>query len=397
VQALLLDAADPQKIIGEVKRPFMVPEDEYEHYGRVPHVVFPSGAVLRRSVIDLYYGATDTTSCVASIRTKDLVAELLLIEGRQFKRFDGNPIITPIADHAWESKAAFNPAAIFEEGKVHLLYRAMSDDNTSALGYASLSDGLRVAERLPEPAYVPREGFEDKQVPGGNSGCEDPRITKLGDTIYMCYTAFNGKDSPRVAFTSIAADDFVHKKWNWSKPVLVSPPGKDDKDAALFPKKIKGKYVFLHRFGAEIWIDFVGSLDFSDGKFLGGEVLMRPRDTAWDSKRIGIAGPPIETKHGWLLLYHGISKRTGHYSVRAALLDLKDPRKILYRTHDSMLDPKMPYEREGIVPNVTFPCGSVIIKDKLFVYYGGADKVVGVATVEVKALIAGLLHEARKK
>ncbi len=124
---------------------------------------------------------------------------------------------------------------------------------------------------------------------------------------------------------------------------------------------------------------------------------MRPRDTAWDSKRIGIAGPPIETKHGWLLLYHGISKRTGHYSVRVALLDLKDPRKILYRTHDSMLDPKMPYEKEGIVSNVTFPCGSVIIKDKLFAYYGGADKVVGVAMVELAALVAGLLHEAKKQ
>ncbi len=271
VQALLLDTADPRKIIGEVKRPFMVSEEEYEHYGRVPHVVFPSSAVVRGSMIDLYYGATDTTSCVASIRAKELVRELLLIEGRQFKRFGGNPIITPIAGHAWESKAAFNPAAIYEGGKVHLLYRAMSEDNTSVLGYTSLVDGLEVEERLPEPVYTPHESFEQKLVPGGNSGCEDPRLTRLGDTIYMCYTAFNGQDSPRVAFTSILAADFVSKKWNWSKPVLASPPGKDDKDAALFPKKIKGKYVFLHRFGAEIWIDFVDSLDFSDGKFLGGE------------------------------------------------------------------------------------------------------------------------------
>ena len=109
--------------------------------------------------------------------------------------------------------------------------------------------------------------------------------------------------------------------------MLISPPGMDDKDAAVFPKKIGGKYVFLHRLGSEIWIDRVDDLKFKDGKFLGGEVLMRPRDTAWDSKRIGISAPPIETKYGWLLLYHGISKRTGHYNVRAALLDLKDPVK----------------------------------------------------------------------
>jgi predicted GH43/DUF377 family glycosyl hydrolase len=396
VQALLLDAANPQKIIGEVKRPFLVPEEEYEHYGRVPYVVFPSGAVVRRFIVDIYYGAADTTSCVVSVKLPELIEELLLIAGRQFRRFEGNPVVVPDAGHPWESKATFNPAAIFEAGRVHLLYRAMSDDNTSVLGYASSEDGMHFRERLPEPVYAPREDFERKLVPGGNSGCEDPRLTKLGDMIYMCYTAFDGKNSPRVALTSITASDFLKKNWNWSKPVLISPPGQDDKDAALFPQKIKGKFVFLHRLGADIWIDFVDSLDFSGGKkFLSGEILMRPRDTAWDSKRIGIAGPPTLTEHGWLLLYHGISKRTGHYSVRAALLDLKDPRKILYRTHDSLLDPKMPYEKEGIVPNVTFPCGSVIVNGQLFVYYGGADKVVCVATVDLKALIAGLLHEAR--
>jgi hypothetical protein len=64
-----------------------------------------------------------------------------------------------------------------------------------------------------------------KLVPGGNSGCEDPRMTKMGDRIYMCYTAYNGKDNPRVAFTSIAAKDFLARKWNWAKPVLISPPG----------------------------------------------------------------------------------------------------------------------------------------------------------------------------
>ena len=397
VQALLLDNKDPQKIIGEVKRPFLVPEAEYEHYGRVPHIVFPSGAVMHKTTVDLYYGATDMTSCVASINKKELIEELLLVEGRQFKRFDGNPIISPIKEHAWESKAAFNPAAIYEGGKVHLLYRAMSEDNTSYIGYAASSDGFNITERLSDPIYSPRADFEQKTVPNGNSGCEDPRITKIGDRIYMCYTAFDGKGPPRVAMTSISVRDFLVKRWTWSASTLISPPAQDDKDTALFPKKIKGKYVFLHRLGADIWIDFVDSLDFPGAKcFLGGEILMRPRDTAWDSKRIGIAGPPIETKYGWLLLYHGISKRTGHYSVRAALLDLKDPRKVLYRTHDSMLDPKMPYEKDGIVPNVTFPCGSVIIKGTLYAYYGGADKVVGVATVNMKALISGLLHEAKK-
>ncbi|HEX3768991.1 MAG TPA: hypothetical protein VHT72_11470, partial [Puia sp.] len=396
VQALLLDAKDPKKIIGEAKRPFLVPEEEYESYGRVPRIVFPSGALIRKNAVYLYYGATDTTSCVGMLKLNDLIEELKLVAGRELQRFEKNPIIAPIAEHAWEAQATFNPAAIYEDGKVRIFYRAMSNDNTSTIGYASSADGVDISKRLPQPVYVPREDFESKQVPGGNSGCEDPRMTKIGNVIYMCYTAYDGKDPPRVALTSIGVDDMLGHNWNWTKPILISPPGLDDKDAAIFPRKIGGKYWFLHRLSSDIWIDSTVDLNF-DGKtkFLGGKILMRPRDTAWDSKRIGISGPPIETKEGWLLLYHGISKRTGHYNIRAALLDLKNPEKILYRTSDTLLEPKMPYEREGIVPNVVFPCGAVVIRNQLFVYYGGADKVVGVATIDLKGLVSGLVKEAK--
>jgi len=395
VQAVLLDLKDPQKIVGEVKRPFLVPEEEYEYYGRVPHIVFPSGALIRKNTAYLYYGATDTVSCVATMPLDDLLEQLVFTKQRELRRFEDNPIIAPREGYAWEANGTFNPAAIFEDGRVHILYRAMSSENTSAIGYASSQDAVHVDERLDDPIYVPREDFEKKLVPGGNSGCEDPRITKIGDTLYMLYTAFSGVGPPRVALTSIKAKDFSAKRWNWTKPVLISPPGMDDKDAALFPRKIKGKYVFLHRLGSDIWIDSVDSLDF-DGttKFLGGKILMRPRDTAWDSRRIGGTSPPIETEYGWLLFYHGISKRTGHYNVRAALLDLEDPTTILYRTHDPLLEPEMPYEKEGMVANVVFPCGAVMIKDQLYIYYGGADKYVGVATIDMEVIVKGLAREA---
>ncbi len=395
IQAALLDLNDPQKIVGEVKRPFIVPQEEYEFYGRVPHVVFPSGALIRAADVYLYYGATDTTSCVATFKKKELLEQLVFTAKRQLRRFEKNPIITPMPEHAWESKATFNPAAIYEGGIVHILYRAMSEDNTSVIGYASSPDGVDITERLPDPIYTPRADFEQKKNPGGNSGCEDPRITKIGERIYMCYTAYDGVDAPRVAFTSIDANDFVAHQWKWTPPLLISPPGMDDKDAAVFPKKIGGKYIFLHRLGSEIWIDRVDDLEFNNGKFLGGEVLMHPRDTAWDSKRIGISAPPIETKYGWLLLYHGISKRSGYYTVRAALLDLKDPSKILYRTHDPLLEPTLTYERQGIVSNVVFPCGAVVLRHQLYIYYGGADKVVGVASIDIDFLIEGLVKEAK--
>jgi len=395
IQAALLDLKDPSIIVGESKRPFFVSEAEYELYGNVANIVFPSGALMRKKTIYLYYGGADTVSCVATMKAKDLMDRLIIVRKRQLTKFKDNPIIAPIPDHAWESKATFNPGALYENWKVHLLYRAMSGDNTSVLGYAASVDGKHISERNAEPAYAPREDFEKKNKPGENSGCEDPRLTKLGDAVYMCYTAFDGEGPPRVAFTSIALDDFLHQRWQWKKPILISPPGVDDKDAALFPEKIGGKYVFLHRLGTNIWIDFLDDLTFANNRFLGGTVLVGPRDTAWDSKRIGIAAPPIKTRAGWLLLYHGISKRTSHYNVRAMLLHKRDPRKILCRTYDTILEPAMPYEKEGIVPNVVFPCGAVAIKNQLFVYYGAADKVVCVATVDLDNLIRGLLYESK--
>ncbi len=396
VQAVLLDMNDPKRIAGEVKRPFLVPEEEYEYYGRVPHIVFPSGALVHRKDVYLYYGAADTVSCVAVVPLGDLLEQLVFTRQRELVRFEGNPIVAPVKEHAWEAKATFNPGAIFLNGKVRILYRAMSDDNTSVIGYASSVDGVHVTKRLQDPIYTPREGFEQKLVPGGNSGCEDPRLTQIGDTIYMCYTAFDGKDPPRVAFTSIGAKDFDDHKWHWTKPVLISPPGLDDKDAALFPKKIGGKYWFLHRLGSDIWIDSVDDLNFDgETKFLGGKILMQPRPSEWDSKRIGGTSPPIETEYGWLLFYHGISRRTSHYSIRAALLDAKDPSLVLYRTHDPLLEPMMPYEKEGVVPNVVFPCGAIMMKHQLYVYYGGADKFVAVAMLDMNVIVSGLVHAAK--
>ena len=194
-------------------------------------------------------------------------------------------------------------------------------------GLHPVADGYNFDERPPEPIYTPRENFEAKLVPGGNSGCEDPRLTRIDDTIYMLYTAFNGRSEPRVALTYIKLDDFITRLGIGHLPVLVSPPNLADKDAALFPKLVKGKYAFLHRMGESIWLDYVDDLQFKDNKWLKGIIIMSPKDELPDTEKIGISGPPIETKEGWLLLYHCVSRRTQPmtYYVAAALLDLKDP------------------------------------------------------------------------
>jgi len=389
VEAVLLDLKDPSKIIAKFENPILTPKEYYEKIGLVPNVVFPSGAIIKDDWVYLYYGAADTTCCLAYIKLSVLLKEMLQKERIKLVRFSGNPIITPKKENAWESKATFNPAAIYLQGKIHIIYRAVSEDNTSVFGYATSPDGFHIDYRSPEPIYVPREPFEQKLHKGGNSGCEDPRLTQLGDRIYMCYTAFDG-NLPRVALTWISVRDFLKKKWRWAKPVLISPIDLNDKNAFIFPEKVKGKYLIVHRVGYDIDYSLIDTLDFKTENLLEEQRWIYTRPGWWDSKKIGAAAPPIKTKKGWIMFYHGISEDDGFYRVGAVLLDLKNPLKILGRTSYPILEPETIYEKEGWVPNVVFPCGVVLLDDTIFVYYGGADKVVCVATIKLKDLFSVL-------
>lgn len=388
VEAVLLDLENPQKIIARTDVPILTPEEYYEKIGLVPNIVFPSGAMIKNNWVYLYYGAADTTCSLALIEFSSLIGQMLQKEKRTAKliRAKENPIIIPEKGHAWESKAVFNPAAIYLRDKTHLLYRAMSEDNTSTMGYAASRDGIHIDYRATEPAYKPSESFEQKLTPGGNSGAEDPRLTKIGNKIYMCYAAFDGRNLPRVAITWIKADDFLKQKWNWAKPVLISPPDEDDKDAFVFPEKVKGKYLIVHRGGNDIDLGFTPTFDFDGKTWIEEYRWISPRRGWWDSKKVGAAAPPIKTKEGWVMLYHGVSDE-GVYRVGALLLDLKNPVKVIGRTDNPIFEPETSYEKEGQTPNVVFPCGNVLLGNTLFVYYGGADQVVGVATIKMDELL----------
>ncbi|PIT96974.1 hypothetical protein COT82_00255 [Candidatus Campbellbacteria bacterium CG10_big_fil_rev_8_21_14_0_10_35_52] len=388
VEAVLLDFKNPLKVIAKTDFPILIPEEYYEKYGLAPNVIFPSGALLKKNILSLYYGAADTTCSLAFINMQAFLKKLiqknkLLIK---FARVKENPIITPIKEHSWEAKNTFNPAAIYLEGKTHLLYRAMSKDNTSVIGYANSQDGINIDYRNPEPIYTPREPFEQKLQLGKNSGAEDPRLIKIGNKIYMFYTAFDGENPPRVAFTWIGARDFLAQKWNWSRSILISPPNLDDKDAAMFPEKINGKYVIIHRIGDSIDLSFHKTLDFDGTHWLEEYRFIMPRKGWWDSKKVGIASPPIKTAKGWILFYHGISE-DNIYRVGAVLTDLHYPTKIIARADEPIFEPEADYEKNGEMPDVVFPCGVVVISETLFMYYGGGDRVVGVATMELKKLL----------
>ncbi len=201
----------------------------------------------------------------------------------------------------------------------------------------------------------------------------------------MTYVYFDGFNPPRIAITSISVKNLLDKRWLWEKPVLISPPGVVDKSACILPEKINGKYVIFHRIFPNILIDFVDSLDFSDGQYLKGQHKITPRSQLWwDSRKIGAGAPPIKTKDGWLLIYQAVDdKDSGKYLVGAMLLDLEDPTKVLYRSKSPIIEPDMWYDNEGFKAGVVYPCGAVAVDNQLFVYYGGADSHVCVATTKI--------------
>lgn len=391
IEVLILDLKDPKKIIARTRGPILVPEENYELSGYVNNIVFPSGAILKKDKLQIYYGAADTCVCMMSINLKDLIFTIhpKFSKEYSFERFKKNPIIEPRSGFSWEEKGTFNPAVIDLGGKIHIFYRAFSNDNTSTIGYANTKDGFNIKERLDNPVYIPRMGFELKSSPNTFSGCEDPRLTKIGSDVFMCYTAYNG-GTPRVAITSIKEKDLISKNWNWTKPFLVTPRDIDDKDACLFPEKFKNGYFILHRVNGQVCGDYLDRLDENHAMVHKCIRIIGPRNNTWDSAKVGIGAVPLKTKKGWLVFYHGVSKSHNTYRVGVVLLDLKDPSIVLARSQDPIFEPIEDYEKNGIVNNVVFPCGAIVRKDIVYLYYGGGDRVVGVATVKLSIILKTL-------
>ncbi len=314
-----------------------------------------------------------------------------------------NPIIEPISNQYWESKATFNPAAVYADGKVHLIYRAIGEGDVSMLGYASSKDGFTIDKRSARPVYFQNKIFSPDRTPlpvsyssggGWNGGCEDPRLTKIGNRIYMLYTSFDGWSAIRIALTSISFEDFINQRWHWNKPVFISPPGTINKNWVLFPEKIKGKFAILHGISPYIGIDYVRSLTELDGtKYIKSAVPTGKGNAGtWDTSLRGVGPAPIKTKYGWLILYHAMDVRDpNRYKLGAMILDLKEPTKIVTRASAPILEPDEWYENEGFKAGVVYACGAAVVDGKLFVYYGGADKVVCVATADLDLFLNELM------
>ena len=226
-------------------------------------------------------------------------------------------------------------------------------------------------------------------------GCEDPRLIIIEDRIYMLYTAYDGNIA-QIAAASIAVEDFLNEKYRAWRRGGLAVMNIWDKDAILFPDKINGKYVIYHRIEPSIWVTYMSQIKFPIKE--KHAIIVGPRPgRMWDSLKIGAGAQPIKTRHGWLLIYHGVDHNYV-YSLGVLLVDLENPQKVIYRSPNPVLEPEEDYEiglSGAWVPNVVFTCGAVGAEDKevlddddeVLVYYGAADTSIGVATATVAELI----------
>jgi len=326
-----------------------------------------------------------------------------------------NPIIEP-RPYFWESQAVFNPAAISSAGRVHLFYRALGEDGISRIGYASSKDGINFEERLLWPIYFVQNVEEIKKhwpytsparpeydnsfysSGGGWGGCEDPRTVLIDGQVYMTFNMFNGWNSMRVAVTSITEENLLNKKWLWNNFSYLSQSGDRQKNWVLFPEKINGKFAVFHNLdlGDPSMVKIAYTKELNSSKMPTKDTGAPDPQTlpdhvvAWHKRTRSAASPPIKTKDGWLLLYHAMDKDDGdRYKLGALLLDLKDPEKILYRAQHPILEPDLWYEndwKKGII----YASGAIVKDGRLFVYYGGGDKHIGVASVALNDLIESM-------
>ena len=342
-------------------------------------------------------------------------------------------IIIEKTAHAFEDTGVLNPAAIRIGDDVHIYYRAVREGNFSTIGYCRLAGPLKLAERYEHPFMIPESDYELQ-------GMEDPRVVKIDDTYFMTYTAYNGTNACGAlatskdlktferhgiitpSFTYSQLSDFImhwHKNLNEKYlrfyKLYKMRGGKEnknsddinkyvwDKDVTFFPRKINGKFAFLHRLYPSIQIVYFNEIEEINEKFWIEYLLKLPDNIVLDSKYpfeasyIGAGCPPIETEDGWLLIYHGVEDTVNGYvyHAAAALMDINDPTIEISRLKKPLFSPGEDWEKNGYVNNVVFPTGAALFDDDLYIYYGAADSCIGVASMKLNSLLQQLKDDKK--
>jgi len=334
----------------------------------------------------------------------------------KIKRCSQNPIVVP-GKYDWRKVATFNPGVILDNGKFYLYERAAGSLRPfqTVIGLLASDDGVHFEHVEDKPVFTGEMlGYPEGSV-------EDARVVKIEGKFYMCYALqpYQFDCWP----TGIAVPDYYPENYaQWSKlniePMITrsgiavsedgihfkqlcytTPPEIDDRDNTLFPEKINGKFALLRRpmqyvgekYGTDkpgIWISY--SEDLMEWSI--PELVAVAENEAWEGTKIGGAATPLKTDKGWLVLYHGVDSDS-IYRVGAMLLDLENPKKVVGRTRNFIMEPEEYYEKFGLViPNVVFPTGNLIKDGLLYMYYGCCDSSIGLATVAVDKLLEHILN-----
>ncbi len=289
-------------------------------------------------------------------------------------RHPNNPILVP-QFHRFYRTAIYNPAVLFHQGRYYMLFRGQFDAAVSGLiGLAVSTDGVHFHVH-PSPVLVPEFSYE-------RLGCEDPRLVYVDGRFVCTYVGKDAHGDQEHVCMAVSTD-----MYHWHKLGVVLYPRREQwyerqvKAGALFPFRVNGQYAMLFLGERRPWQTSIGiafSQDFVHWTIPDASVVLSPRPGYFDSMGVEPGPPPLLTKWGILVVYNGWNEEKVH-CIGCALLDPSEPRRVLWRSDEPLLRPERTWEREGQVPNVVFATGMVYNAPDLWVYYGAADRVVGLA------------------
>lgn len=325
-------------------------------------------------------------------------------------------ILLQKTDRPFERRAVLNPACIEKDGLVHMFYRAVSSDNISTIGYCTLR-GAKIISRLDKPLLYPEFDYESR-------GLEDPRLIFIDGVYYLFYTVYDGQNarvayaisrdligfekkgliSPSLKYSEVLAilnKEKLPERYFWYGEHYQKIISKDvwlwEKDFLLFSKKINGRFAMLHRVmpGIQL-VSFESFEDLKNSEFwkryfrtMEENVVLNP-ELWFETRKIGGGAPPLETPYGWLFIYHTVEDSTRVYRTGAALLDLDDPRQVIGRLKEPLFSPIEEWEKKGLVDNVVFSTSALKRGDRLWIYYGAADSLIAVRSLDLNKLLNGL-------
>jgi predicted GH43/DUF377 family glycosyl hydrolase len=319
-------------------------------------------------------------------------------------------------EYSFEASALFNPSIVAHpdqrgtpEGGLRFILslRAVGEGHVSSLTFRTgtiaadgslavdpttrLASSPRIGNRISGPLgdeveVIFKEGLDISErvifpiTESQSQGIEDARFVEFSDggrkTYYATYTAYTGR---AIRSELLETSDFLSFRM-----LPLHGTAARNKGMALFPRRIDGKYAMIARQDNEnLYLIYSNDLYRWDG----GQVILKPQ-FPWEFVQIGNCGSPIELDEGWLLLTHGVGP-VRKYSIGAALLDKKDPTKVLARSVEPLLRPE-PTEREGYVPNVVYTCGAMRHNDQIILPYAVSDTYSNFATIEIAALMQAM-------